>query len=505
MCHRRTVPILHIRRRKMKKLISFIAVLAILLSALVIGSDVRAEEDYYVRKIEITFDEPKEGDDIAAFISKKGNAKVPSGAHYSISSVEIETGEGSNTVKHTTGKFEKTDYMIRFIIDFEAGYRNSTDIMNSDIIINGYAASTSRYVSGNILTCVGYGFSFGKAVINKVNFVVPEPMIGKEPAKNMIIESDPADAVTGNVIIKWFKSTQDISLNDAPKALDDGILTEMADGEICEKGMYYYALFPDQGSDFKFNQDKYQPRLKVGQPYVNGKIYDGPGFFYIVKYGPLKYKYNVTFETDGGSKVEPQVVAEGDKVSKPADPKKSGYTFGGWFTDKECKNAYDFNKAVTGNLVLYSKWTKDTNYKNEWVDGKWYDEFGNCSYDGILSWKQNEKGWWVEDSKGWYPQSQWQKIDGKWYYFCADGYMDYSEYRDGCWLGADGAWDENYSGGHWMSDRAGWWYEDNSGWYPVSKWLWIDGACYYFESTGYMATNKYVDGCWVGSDGAWVK
>lgn len=89
MCHRRTVPILHIRRRKMKKLISFIAVLAILLSALVIGSDVRAEEDYYVRKIEITFDEPKEGDDIAAFISKKGNAKVPAGVHYSISSVEI--------------------------------------------------------------------------------------------------------------------------------------------------------------------------------------------------------------------------------------------------------------------------------------------------------------------------------------------------------------------------------------------------------------------------------
>ena len=73
----------------MKKLISFIAVLAILLSALVIGSDVRAEEDYYVRKIEITFDEPKEGDDIAAFISKKGNAKVPAGVQYSISSVEI--------------------------------------------------------------------------------------------------------------------------------------------------------------------------------------------------------------------------------------------------------------------------------------------------------------------------------------------------------------------------------------------------------------------------------
>ena len=80
----------------------------------------------------------------------------------------------------------------------------------------------------------------------------------------------------------------------------------------------------------------------------------------------------------------------------------------------------------------------------------------------------------------------WKQIDGKWYYFTADGYMDYSEYRDGCWLGADGAWDENYAGGHWMSDSSGWWYTDNSGWYPKSQWLWIDGVQYYFDASGYM-------------------
>ena len=147
----------------------------------------------------------------------------------------------------------------------------------------------------------------------------------------------------------------------------------------------------------------------------------------------------------------------------------------------------------------------DKKYSNEWVDGKWYDADGKQTYDGILSWKQNETGWWVEDTKGWYPTSTWQKIDGKWYYFCADGYMDYSEYRDGCWLGDDGAWVEDYYGGHWMSDATGWWYEDASGWYPVSRWLWIDGSCYYFEASGYMATSKYVDGYWVGADGAWVK
>ena len=63
--------------------------------------------------------------------------------------------------------------------------------------------------------------------------------------------------------------------------------------------------------------------------------------------------------------------------------------------------------------------------------------------------------------------------------------MDYSEYRDGCWLRSDGSWDVSYSGGHWLSDSSGWWYMDNSGWYPVNQWLWIDGVNYWFDGSGY--------------------
>ena len=125
-------------------------------------------------------------------------------------------------------------------------------------------------------------------------------------------------------------------------------------------------------------------------------------------------------------------------------------------------------------------------YCNEWVDGRWYNSEGICDYLGILEWKCNSTGWWVEDSEGWYPVSQWQKIEGKWYYFTETGFMDYSEYRDGCWLGSDGAWVEEYSGGHWCSNSTGWWYEDSSGWYPYNQYLWIDGVNYYFGSDGYM-------------------
>ena len=124
-------------------------------------------------------------------------------------------------------------------------------------------------------------------------------------------------------------------------------------------------------------------------------------------------------------------------------------------------------------------------YSNEWVNGKWYNADGTQTYKGTLQWKSDATGWWVQDTDGWYPTSQWQKIDGKWYYFCADGYMDYSEYRDGCWLGSDGAWVESYYGGHWESDATGWWYADASGWYPVSQYVWIDGVNYWFGATGY--------------------
>ena len=124
-------------------------------------------------------------------------------------------------------------------------------------------------------------------------------------------------------------------------------------------------------------------------------------------------------------------------------------------------------------------------YKNEWVNGQWYDANGNAGYTCKGKWCENGKGYWFEDESGWYPQGQWQKIDGKWYYFCADGYMDYSEYRDGCWLNSSGAWDESYSGGYWDSNSTGWWYIDGTGWFPKNQWLWIDGTQYYFDGNGY--------------------
>ena len=145
--------------------------------------------------------------------------------------------------------------------------------------------------------------------------------------------------------------------------------------------------------------------------------------------------------------------------------------------------------------------TTTPKYSNEWVNGKWYDASGNQTYSGTLSWKSDGSGWWVEDSSGWYPSSQWQKIDGKWYYFDGSGYMASNEWRDGYWLGSDGS--IGYEGVlSWKSDSHGWWVEDSTGWYPLNQWQKIDGSWYFFYGDGYMAVNCYVDNYWLGSDGA---
>ena len=144
---------------------------------------------------------------------------------------------------------------------------------------------------------------------------------------------------------------------------------------------------------------------------------------------------------------------------------------------------------------------KKPKYSNEWVNGKWYNEAGVCDYEGTLEWKSDSTGWWVEDSAGWYPQSQWQKIDGNWYYFKSSGYMAAGEYYNGYWFNSDGTMDDRYYL-TWKSDSTGWWVEDISGWWPSSQWLQIDGYWYYFDASGYMVTNQYVDGYWLGADGA---
>ena len=67
--------------------------------------------------------------------------------------------------------------------------------------------------------------------------------------------------------------------------------------------------------------------------------------------------FTITFQSNGGSDVESQAVSKNSKAIKPADPVKEGCGFLGWCTDETLTKAYDFDRAVTGDLTLYAKWS----------------------------------------------------------------------------------------------------------------------------------------------------
>ena len=66
-------------------------------------------------------------------------------------------------------------------------------------------------------------------------------------------------------------------------------------------------------------------------------------------------KYTVTFNSNGGSSVATQTIVAGGKATKPADPKRDGYTFVNWTHNG---GAYNFNSPVNGNVILVANWEK---------------------------------------------------------------------------------------------------------------------------------------------------
>ena len=71
-----------------------------------------------------------------------------------------------------------------------------------------------------------------------------------------------------------------------------------------------------------------------------------------------KRKYTVTFDANGhGTAPATQTITAEEKATEPNAPETEGYTFGGWYTDAACTNAFDFNTAIVGNTTLYAKWT----------------------------------------------------------------------------------------------------------------------------------------------------
>lgn len=70
---------------------------------------------------------------------------------------------------------------------------------------------------------------------------------------------------------------------------------------------------------------------------------------------PKPVMHTVTFNSNGGTSIDPQTVQDGLTVRRPADPSMDGYDFQGWLLDGK---DYDWNTPITGDITLTASWTE---------------------------------------------------------------------------------------------------------------------------------------------------
>lgn len=73
----------------------------------------------------------------------------------------------------------------------------------------------------------------------------------------------------------------------------------------------------------------------------------------------------MTFDSAGGSSVDPQVIPYGRAPEKPANPVKDGYVFVYWKAPDG--KEYDFQKPLMEDTTLTAEWThKSANGNTSW-------------------------------------------------------------------------------------------------------------------------------------------
>ena len=67
--------------------------------------------------------------------------------------------------------------------------------------------------------------------------------------------------------------------------------------------------------------------------------------------------YYVSFVTEHGDPPTSQNVTYNGTATDPGTLTEEGYTFIGWYADKDHNTKFDFTKPITGNTTVYAKWT----------------------------------------------------------------------------------------------------------------------------------------------------
>lgn len=142
-------------------------------------------------------------------------------------------------------------------------------------------------------------------------------------------------AITDDYIISYLSTTDEIHISQ--KGVDIGGGDYLAPSEYILKGESY----GDNIRAISYYDNKI---------YVGGEEDEAPHRLW-----EYQLKYDVDFNSQGGSAVDSQFILYGDNVDEPSDPTLENHTFLGWYKEDTFENEWDFeNDIVTEDTTLYA-------------------------------------------------------------------------------------------------------------------------------------------------------
>ena len=248
---------------------------------------------------------------------------------------------------------EKTGY------DFDGWYEAKKDIGTASHKLNALSIAKKWELYGRYTakTDVSYTVKYLREGDNKV--LAPEKVVTDQtfdtevteqaadvvgytpdaPSKTMIL-----DEYNKVLTFSYSANTYDYTVRHI-KQLPDGSYDE-ANAEVETLSGKFEALAAvtakDYGEHYPTNDADTKQNIKIEK-----------GLTIDVKYD--LDEHTLTFETNGGSAINPVTVRHGNAVARPADPTKDKYTFIGWYADPEFTEEYDFATVLEADKTIYAK------------------------------------------------------------------------------------------------------------------------------------------------------